>query len=153
MALSRIINRCFKMVLVKYHSREMIRKYLRFYTAPAIIQRAQQSHVYTVLHDDIIVGTGTISLPSQETSLLEGIYIDPDYEGYGFGRKLIESLEQDAFYSKTNCTELYASGFGAGFYRHLGYRDWDILKRPDIQGVYGMYKFHTCNNSVDSKLE
>ena len=141
--ISEIIRRCYMEVLVNYHSVEMLEKYLKNYTEPAIIQRAMRKHVYTVISDDEIVGTGTISIdPSRNISLLEGIYIDPDFHGCGFGRKLIEYLEHDSFFTQTICTELHASGFGAPFYRHLGYNDLDALRRPDNEGLFTMFKYH-----------
>lgn len=140
---SMIINRCFNEILVHYHDKEMLQEYLRSYSAPEIIRHASYNHVYTVLNDNVIVGTGTISLTSRRyTSLLEGIYISPDCQNCGFGRIVIETLEQDEFYIETLHTELHATGPGVNFYRHLGYLDRDVLKRPDEEGLYIMDKYH-----------
>lgn len=141
--ISMIINRCFNEILVHYHDNEMLQEYLRCYSAPEIIRRASYSHIYTILNDNVIVGTGTISLTSRRfTSLLEGIYIVPEWQHCGFGRIVVESLEQDEYYLETLHTELHATGPGVKLYRDLGYRYRNVFKRPDEEGLYIMDKYH-----------
>ena len=104
---------------------EYIDELVRTHSAEVLCKRAEEGHMYVICEDTKIVGCGTIApfWGSPDESILLTIFILPEYQGRGFGRKLIETLEQDEYGLRAKRIEIPASITGVGFYRRLGY-DW-----------------------------
>ncbi len=86
-------------------------------------KRASWTHFYIVEDNDNIIGCGAIGpyWNSKTESCLFSIFVDPDYQGKGVGRKIIETLEQDEYFKRATRVEVPASMPAIPFYRKMGY--------------------------------
>lgn len=126
--------------LVKNHNKEFIER------------RAKAFHVYVLEDDKKIVGVGMIGpyWDSLTESSFFTIFIDPEYIGKGLGRKIIEALENDEYYTRANRVEIPASITAVEFYKHFGYGFKKLGNIADNEGIYRMEKYpKISNNNVD----
>ena len=88
-----------------------------------IIERAGWTHFYVAEENDTIIGCGAIGpfWGSETESSLFNIFVLPEYQGKGIGRKIIETLEQDEYFLRAKRVEVPASITAVNFYRKLGY--------------------------------
>lgn len=85
--------------------------------------RASWTHFYVIEEDEKIVACGAIGsyYGSETESSLFTIFVDPDYQGKGYGRKMIETLEKDEYFLRADRIEIPASMSAIPFYRKFGY--------------------------------
>jgi GNAT superfamily N-acetyltransferase len=88
-----------------------------------IKQRMQCTHFYVAKIDNAIIGCGAIGpyWDSEVESSLFTIFVDPDFQGQGIGRKIIEALESDEFFVRAKRIEIPASMLAIPFYKKCGY--------------------------------
>ncbi len=108
-----------------------------------MIERAGWTHFYVVEENDTIVGCGAIGpyWGSETESSLFNIFVSPEYQGKGIGRKIIETLEQDEYFLRAKRVEVPASITAVNFYRKLGYDYKNGVDRPDEEQIYRLEKF------------
>ena len=107
-----------------------------------VLERASWTHFYVAEEDGDIIGCGAIGpyWGSETESSLFNIFVLPEYQGKGVGRKIIETLEQDGFFLRAERVEVPASITGVGFYRKLGYEYKNGIDRPDEERLYRLEK-------------
>ena len=108
-----------------------------------VLERASWTHFYVAEEGGDIIGCGAIGpyWGSETESSLFNIFVLPEYQGKGVGRKIIETLEQDGFFLRAERVEVPASITGVGFYRKLGYEYKNGIDRPDEERLYRLEKF------------
>ena len=108
-----------------------------------VSERASWTHFYVVEEDDAIIGCGAIGpyWGSETESSLFTIFVLPECQGKGVGRKIIETLERDEYFLRAKRVEVPASITGVGFYRKLGYEYKNGIDRPDEERLYRLEKF------------
>ena len=109
-----------------------------------VIRRASWTHFYVVEEDGRIVGCGAIGpfWDSLTESCLFTIFVLPEMQGHGLGRKLIETLEADEYGQRAVRIEVPASITAHEFYHKLGYEYKGGEKKLDENElVYRMEKF------------
>ena len=108
-----------------------------------VLERASWTHFYVAEEGGDIIGCGAIGpyWGSKTESSLFNIFVLPEYQGKGVGRKIIETLEQDEFFLRAKRVEVPASITGVGFYRKLGYEYKNGIDRPDEERLYRLEKF------------
>ena len=86
-------------------------------------KRASWTHFYVIEEDDKIVACGAIGpyWDSLTESSLFSIFVDEKYQGKGYGRKIIEILEKDEYFTRANRIEVPAAMSAIPFYRKMGY--------------------------------
>lgn len=86
-------------------------------------ERASWTHFYVLEEDGVIIGCGAIGpyWGSDTESSLFNIFVDSIHQGKGYGRKIIEVLEQDEYYTRATRVEIPASMSAIPFYRKMGY--------------------------------
>ena len=91
--------------------------------AEGVKKRASWTHFYVLLDNDNIIGCGAIGpyYDSLEESSLFSIFVDSAYQGKGYGRRIVETLEQDEYFKRAKRVEIPASMSAIPFYRKLGY--------------------------------
>ena len=107
-----------------------------------VLERASWTHFYVAEEGGDIIGCGAIGpyWGSETESSLFNIFVLPEYQGKGVGRKIIETLEQDGFFLRAERVEVPASITGVGFYRKLGYEYKNGIDRPDEERLYRLEK-------------
>ena len=107
-----------------------------------VSERASWTHFYVAEEGNHIIGCGAIGpyWGSETESSLFNIFVLPEYQGKGVGRKIIETLEQDGFFLRAERVEVPASITGVGFYRKLGYEYKNGIDRPDEERLYRLEK-------------
>ena len=107
-----------------------------------VLERASWTHFYVAEEGGDIIGCGVIGpyWGSETESSLFNIFVLPEYQGKGVGRKIIETLEQDGFFLRAERVEVPASITGVGFYRKLGYEYKNGIDRPDEERLYRLEK-------------
>ncbi len=85
--------------------------------------RATWTHFYVAIHDSVIVGCGAIGAfwGSETESSLFNIFVDPEYQRKGIGRKIVETLEADEFALRAKRIQIPASIPAIPFYKKMGY--------------------------------
>ena len=107
-----------------------------------VLGRASWTHFYVAEENGDIIGCGAIGpyWGSETESSLFNIFVLPEYQGKGVGRKNIETLERDEFFLRAKRVEVPASITGVGFYRKLGYEYKNGIDRPDEERLYRLEK-------------
>ena len=93
------------------------------------LEEIQDIEVSAELPDDVIeenkriIACGAIGpyYDSKTESSLFTIFVDSEYQGKGYGRKIIETLEQDEYFLRAERIEIPASMSAIPFYRKMGY--------------------------------
>lgn len=107
------------------------------------IQKAQQTHSYVFLDNKTIIGIGAIGpyWDSQTEFSLFDIFVDPNYQGLGIGRFIINTLENDTYFTIATRVEIPASITALGFYKKMGYYPKNKQTEPDSEGLFRLEKY------------
>ncbi len=100
---------------------ERIKKSLDY---DGVKKRASWTHFYVIKNNNKIVTCGAIGpyWGSETESSLFTIFVHPDYQNKGYGRKIMETLEKDEYFVRSKRIEIPASLRALPFYLHFGYR-------------------------------
>ena len=107
-----------------------------------VCERASWTHFYVAEEGESIIGCGAIGpyWGSDTESSLFTVFVLPEFQSRGIGRKIIETLEQDEYFLRAERVEVPASITGVGFYRKLGYEYKNGMDRPDEERLYRLEK-------------
>ncbi len=140
---SAMIIQTLKTTNSKDYSEEAINALEKQLQPPHVLERAGWTHFYVVEENDTIIGCGAIGpyWGSETESSLFTIFVLPEYQGRGIGRKIIETLEQDEYFLRAKRVEIPASITAVNFYRKLGYDYKNGVDRLDEEQLYRLEKF------------
>ncbi len=121
-----------------------IRENIESHSPEVIAARAKESHFYVALNGETIVGCGGITgyWGSTTESYILTVFVLPEYQGRGVGRKIMETLEADEYFNRAWRTEIGASLTAVPFYQHIGYTFKNGVSMPDSDGTVRMEKFN-----------
>ena len=122
---------------------EVIAELIAHFTPEKVIERASWTHFYVMCNGDMIVGCGAIGpyWGKEDESSLFTVFVLPEYQGRGVGRKLIETLEADEYALRAKRIEIPASITACDFYRKMGYTFKGGIDIPDAEGLFRLEKF------------
>ena len=105
-------------------------------------KRASWTHFYVFEENDEIIACGAIGSywGSETESSLFNIFVDDKYQGQGYGRKMIETLESDEYFLRAKRIEIPASMSAIPFYRKMGYEHKNGVLNFD-DGHFSLEKF------------
>ncbi len=108
-----------------------------------ILKRASWTHFYVAEDAGRIIGCGAIGpyWGKEDESSLFTIFVLPEYQGQGVGRKIVENLEGDEYALRAKRIEIPASITGLPFYRKLGYDFKNGNDQVDDEMMYRLEKF------------
>ena len=108
-----------------------------------ILQRASWTHFYVAEDAGRIIGCGAIGpyWGKEDESSLFTIFVLPEYQGRGVGRKIVETLEQDEYALRAKRIEIPASITGLPFYQKMGYTFKNGNEQVDDEMLYRLEKF------------
>ena len=121
--LAEVIAKTLRTTNSRHYSSEYIENDIRFLSAEKLIERSHWMHLYIVCEENKIVGCGAIApyWDREDESSLFTIFVLPEYQGKGIGRKIIETLEQDEYFLRARRVEIPSSITAVEFYRKMGY--------------------------------
>lgn len=141
--ISALIVTTLRTTNIKDYSSEYIENDVKAFQPQNIIKRASWTHFYVVCDNDKIVGCGAIGpyWNKKDESSLFNIFVLPQYQRRGIGRKIIETLEQDEYFFRAKRIEIPASITATPFYIKMGYDYINGIKEPDSEGLIRLEKF------------
>ena len=140
---SALIIKTLRITNIKDYSPEYIEKDMAQFTPEKVIERAIWTHFYVFCDGERIVGCGAIGpyWGSETESSLFNIFVLPEYQGKGVGRKIIETLEADVYALRAKRIEIPASITACAFYRKMGYDYKNGIDAVDGEQLYRLEKF------------
>ena len=127
----------------KDYPEQFIEVNIASHSADELIKASNERHMYVVSEGERIIGTGGIAgyWGSLTESILLTIFVLPEYQGKGVGRRIIETLEKDEYFLRAKRIEIPASLTAVGFYRKMGYDYKDGNTEPEDGLMYRLEKF------------
>ncbi len=140
---SALIIKTLRTTNIKDYSEEFIENDVKMFSPEGVVERASWTHFYVICDGDTIVGCGAIGpyWGKEDESSLFNIFVLPEYQGKGVGRKIIETLEQDEFFLRAKRVEIPASITACDFYRKLGYTYKNGVDVVDEEQLFRLEKF------------
>ena len=140
---SALIIKTLRTTNVKDYSEEYIENDVKMFSPEGVIERAAWTHFYVVCDRNVIVGCGAIGSywGKEDESSLFNIFVLPEYQGKGIGRKIIEALESDDLFLRAKRIEIPASITACPFYRKLGYTYKNGIDVVDEEQLFRLEKF------------
>lgn len=125
--IAALIERTCRISFANYYPLSEIEKIVTSLNEEGVKKRASWTHFYTFKKEGKIVACGAIGpyWGSETESSLFTIFVDPDHQGGGIGRKIIETLEQDEYFLRASRIEIPASFVALPFYIKCGYKHKD----------------------------
>lgn len=142
--LADVIAKTLRTTNIKDYSLEYIENDINNYlTAEKLIERSNWTNIYVVCDDNKIIGCGAIGSywGKEDESSLFTIFVLPEYQGKGIGRKIIETLEQDDYFLRAKRIEIPASITAVEFYKKMGYDYKNGIAEVDDEQLYRLEKF------------
>ena len=140
---AQIIAKTLKISNSKDYSGEYIERMIASHSAEMISERAKDGHMYVACDGSRIIGCGAIAgyWGSTTESILLTIFVLPEYQGQGIGRRIIQALEQDEFFLRAKRIEIPASVTAVEFYKKLGYNYKNGIAEMDDEQLYRLEKY------------
>ena len=141
--LSKVIAKTLRTTNIKDYSTEYIENDISCLTAEKLIERSNWTNLYVVCDDNKIIGCGAIGAywGKKDESSLFTIFVLPESQGKGIGRKIIETLERDEYFLRAKRIEIPSSITAVGFYRKMGYDYKNGISELDDEQLYRLEKF------------
>lgn len=140
---SALIIKTLRITNIKDYSSEYIENNVKAFQPEDIVKRAGWTHFYVVCDEDKIVGCGAIGphWGKKDESSLFTVFVLPEYQGKGIGRKIIDTLEQDEYFLRAKRIEIPASITATPFYLKMGYDYKGGISEPDEEELLRLEKF------------
>ena len=141
---SQLVRRVLLEVNAKDYGHDFIVDYANDYGPEKVNANIEEGgHLYVALEGEEIVGCGAV-VPFADhpgECIIQTLYVLPEKEGMGIGRKLMEVLEQDELFLNSTRAVVSSSITAHEFYGKLGYRYENGIKVLEEEDHYWMEKF------------
>ncbi|HHX72384.1 MAG TPA: GNAT family N-acetyltransferase [Clostridiales bacterium] len=140
---SELIATTLRKTNAENYSVEYIENLIQHLNPKEILRRAKVTHFYVVYQEGKIIGCGAVGPYWDKTdeSCLFTVFVHPDYQRKGVGRKIIETLEQDEYFLNSKRVEVPSSITACDFYRKMGYAFKKGGDVPDADQLYRLEKY------------
>lgn len=141
-AVSELIRTTISISNKKDYPEDLMNQLIAIETPEHVMERAGWTHFYVVEENGVIIGCGAIGpyWGKEDESSLFTIFVDPDCQGKGVGRFIMEILENDEFFLRAKRIEIPASITGVPFYLKMGYHYKNGISEPDEEHLIRMEK-------------
>lgn len=115
---------CRQSSLVDFYPEETVDGIIKSLNYDSIKHRASWTHFYVLKLNNKIIGCGAIGpyWNSLTESCLFTIFVDPAYQGRGYGSKIIENLEKDEYGLRAKTIHVHSAISAIPFYKKSGYK-------------------------------
>lgn len=139
---SNLIRKTISISNIKDYPKELMDALIAVETPEHVLERASWTHFYVVIDEDEIIGCGAIGpyWGKEDESSLFTIFVLPDYQGKGVGRRIVETLENDEYGLRAHRIEIPASITGVPFYLKMGFKFKNSISEPDEEYLVRMEK-------------
>lgn len=139
----KLIEESFLDINTKDFSRDYYKEVFSSKSKDEILNKVNKTHMYIALIKNKIVAFGAIDcfLEKEDESIIYPIFVLPEFQGKGIGKKLMEALEKDEYYVRARRIELKVSDKVCDFYKKMGFEHKYNLKELDKYGNYKLEKF------------
>ena len=127
----------------KDYPEELMDQLIAIETPEHVLERASWTHFYVAEKDGAIIGCGAIGpyWGKEDESSLFTIFVNPECQGKGVGRLIVETLEKDEYFTRAKRIEIPASITGIPFYLKMGYDYKNGITEPDEEHLIRLEKF------------
>ena len=141
-AVSQVIRTTISISNKKDYPEDLMDQLIEYETPERVLERASWTHFYVVEDDGRIIGCGAIGpyWGKEDESSLFTIFVLPEYQGKGVGRRIIDTLESDEYFLRAKRIEIPVSITGVPFYLKMGYHYKDGISEPDEEHLIRMEK-------------
>lgn len=115
-AVRKLIHKTIEICYPGYYNDEIVRFFKDYHSYERIREQALKGFSLVYLHNDKIVGTGTL-----EDNHINSVYIDPRHQFKGFGKRIICALLNEAEHRGYIRLGLDATPGSVPFYKRLGF--------------------------------
>ena len=142
-AVSDLIRKTISISNKKDYPEDLMDQLIAIETPEHVLERASWTHFYVFEINGQIIACGAIGpyWGKEDESSLFTIFVDPDHQGKGIGRFIINTLEKDEFFTRAKRIEIPASITGVPFYLKMGYNYKDGITEPDEEHLIRLEKF------------
>ena len=142
---SALISETLRITNTRDYPPEMMEELILRMQPEDILKRAGWTHYYVAEEDGRIVGCGAIGpyWDKMDESSLFNIFVLPECQGKGIGRKIVETLENDEYALRSRRIEIPASITGLSFYLKLGYNYKNGNSEMDEEMLYRLEKYRS----------
>ncbi|WP_325199235.1 GNAT family N-acetyltransferase [Oscillibacter sp.] len=139
---SAVIGEALRISNAPDYPAEIIQEMLELYAPENLLEQARGEHLYILRDGERTVGCGGVApyLDSETESILVTVFVLPEYQGKGAGRRLMETLEKDAYFLRADRVVIHSSITARDFYLRMGYQFSDGAGTPDEEGCIRMEK-------------
>jgi len=99
-----------------HYSVEVVRFFIDYHSEEAILRDAEKGRTIVLVKAGRILGTGTIV-----DAEIKRVFVDPTFQKQGFGRRIVQQLEEMTARQGATIVKLDASLPSKAFYDRLGY--------------------------------
>ena len=142
-AVSALIIKTLRTTNIRDYSPEYIENDVKAFSPEGVRERAGWTHFYVVFDMEKPVGCGAIGpyWGKEDESSLFNIFVLPEYQGKGIGRRIIETLESDEYFLRARRVEIPASITACEFYKKMGYTHKNGIAAIDDEQLFRLEKF------------
>ncbi len=150
-AVSDLIGHTLRTTNIRDYSAAEIEELAARMSPDEMRRRAGWTHFYVAEAGDRIVGCGAIgpNWGREDESSLFTVFVLPEYQGRGIGRRIIETLERDAYALRADRIVIPASVTAVDFYRRMGYDYQDGKAELDAERLYRLEKIRRAEERED----
>jgi GNAT superfamily N-acetyltransferase len=114
--ISRTIVRAIRLTNAADYPPHVIAAVTGNFTPRHVLAHLANRHVFVAVVEGQIVGTASL-----QDRVVRSVYVDPDHQGTGIGRKLMDAVEELARYQSIASVAVPSSITAQGFYRKRGF--------------------------------
>lgn len=125
--LSRVIQECFEAMPPGIYSHKFIAFQIHSYNCEHILQDAQKIHLFVVVGDDVLIGSGGYS-----SEKIHVLYIKPVYQRQGIGSYVLTFLLEQAMADNIPTIKTWSTHVAEPFYQKHGFHKLGHISFPDL---------------------
>ena len=115
-ALQSLVHKTITTCYPGHYGAEAVRFFIGYHNEEAILRDAENGGTIVLDKAGRLLGTGTIVGDE-----IKRVFVDPTFQKQGFGRRIMQRLEETAFRRRVTTVRLDASLPSKAFYDELGY--------------------------------